>query len=161
LFAVYWRWADDWLAHALDTGSMRTVLGWECRTGITEFNARSIQNFPVQAHGADILRIACVWATRYGIALRAPVHDALLIEAPIERIEADVALLQEFMRRASRVVLNPTAEGTLELRTDAKIIRYPERYTDRRGDEIWANVLGLLAEYQHQKAAVSLKERMS
>jgi hypothetical protein len=54
------------------------------------------------------------------------VHDAVLIEAPIERIEADVALMQEIMRRASRVVL-----GAHELRTDAKIIRYPDRYTDR------------------------------
>jgi DNA polymerase I len=154
LFSVYWRWADDWLAHALDTGMMRTVMGWECCTGITEFNGRSIQNFPVQAHGADILRIACIWATRHGIKLCAPVHDALLIEAPIERIEADVALLRELMRRASRIVLNPTMEGTLELRTDANIIRYPDRYTDRRGDAIWAHVLALLAEYQRQAAAV-------
>ena len=154
LFAVYWHWAEDWLAHALDTGVMRTVLGWECRTGITEFNSRSIQNFPVQAHGADILRIACIWATRYGLGLRAPVHDALLIEAPIDRIEADVALLQEIMRRASRVVLNPTADDTFELRTDYKIVRYPERYSDRRGDEIWAKVLRLLAEYQQQRVAI-------
>ena len=44
----------------------------------------------------------------------------MLIEAPLERIEADVALMQELMRRASRVVL-----GAHELRTDAKIIRYP------------------------------------
>lgn len=153
LFAVYWRWADDWLARALDTGVMRTVLGWECRTGITEFNARSIQNFPVQAHGADILRIACIWATRYGIGLRAPVHDALLIEAPIEQLEAEIALLQEIMRRASRVVLNPYADGTFELRTDAKIIRYPNRYTDHRGDAIWADVLQLLAKYQTEEAA--------
>jgi len=153
LFAVYWQWADDWLARALDTGAMRTVLGWECRTGITEFNSRSIMNFPVQAHGADILRIACVWATRYGIRLLAPVHDALLIEAPIDQIETDVAFLREIMRRASRVVLNPTADGTLELRTDFKIVRYPERYTDPRGDAIWADVLGLLAKYQQEEAA--------
>ena len=74
-------------------------------------------------------------------------HDAVLIEAPIERIEADVALMQELMRRASRVVL-----GAHELRTDAKIIRYPDRYTDRRGDAVWANVLQLLAEYQQREA---------
>ena len=34
--------------------------------------------------------------------LRARVHDALLIEAPTERIEADVALMKEIMRRASQ-----------------------------------------------------------
>src|SRR5262249_36902637 len=115
LFAVYWRWSDDWLAHALDTGMMWTPLGWTCRTGITEFNARSIRNFPIQGSGADILRVACIWATRHGLRLLGPVHDAVLIEAPFERIEADVALMQELMRRASRVVLGahecPAATG--------------------------------------------------
>ena len=85
---------------------MRTAMGWTCRVGITEFNERSIRNWPVQATGADILRIACILAARHGIRLLAPVHDAVLIEAPIERIEADVALMQEIMRRASRIVLN-------------------------------------------------------
>ena len=154
LFAVYWRWSVDWLAYVLDTGVMRTPLGWTCCTGITEFNARSIANFPVQGSGDDILRVACIWATRRGLRLLAPVHDAVLIEAPIERIEADVALMQEIMRRASRVVLNGH-----ELRTDAKIIRYPERYTDRRGDAVWANVLQLLSEYQKQQTATAQAAR--
>jgi DNA polymerase I-like protein with 3'-5' exonuclease and polymerase domains len=102
LFAQYWQWSDDWVQHSLQTGVMRTAMGWQCCTGITEFNERSIRNWPVQATGADILRIACILATRHGIKLLAPVHDAVLIEAPIERIEADVALMQEIMRRASQ-----------------------------------------------------------
>ena len=119
LFAQYWRWSDDWVQHALQTGIMWTALGWTCRTGITEFNERSIRNWPVQAAGADVLRIACILATRHGIKLLAPVHDAVLIEAPLDRIEADVALMQEIMRRASRIVLNADLAGTHELRTDA------------------------------------------
>jgi DNA polymerase I len=153
LFSQYWRWSDDWLQHALQTGIMRTVCGWTCRTGITEFNERSIRNWPIQATGADILRIACIWAVRRGIKLLAPIHDAVLIEAPIEQIEADVALMQEIMRRASRIVLNADPAGTRELRTDAKIIRYPDRYTDKRGDEIWKRVLELLAEQRNHAAA--------
>jgi DNA polymerase I-like protein with 3'-5' exonuclease and polymerase domains len=156
LFAVYWRWAEDWLARALDTGVMWTPLGWECRTGITEFNDRSMMNFPVQGAGADILRLSVVWATRHGLRLLAPVHDALLIEAPIEQIDAHVALLRELMRRASRVVLNPTADGTLELRTDPKVIRYPDRYTDPRGDKIWEQVLALLAEHRKREEEAHL-----
>jgi DNA polymerase I-like protein with 3'-5' exonuclease and polymerase domains len=155
IFAVYWRWVDDWTQHALNTGVMWTPLGWQCRTGITEFNERSIANFPVQATSADALRIAMVMADRRGLRLLAPVHDALLIEAPIDRIEADVALLRECMRRASRIVLNPTADGTLELRSDAKIIRHPDRYTDPRGDAIWARVMDLLAEYRSRHASPS------
>jgi DNA polymerase I len=84
LFAVYWQWADDWLAHALDSGVMWTPLGWPCRTGITEFNARSLINYPVQGAGSDVLRVAIVLATRHGLELLAPVHDALLLGAPIE-----------------------------------------------------------------------------
>jgi DNA polymerase-1 len=71
-----------------------------------------------------------------------------LIEAPIDRIEADAALMQEIMRRASRIVLNATAAGTHELRTDANIVRYPDRYTDPRGDEIWAHVVQIIAAHR-------------
>jgi hypothetical protein len=45
-------------------------------------------------------------------------------------------------------VLTPSGGPAFELRTDAKIIHYPDRYTDSRGDEIWARVLTLLVEYQ-------------
>jgi hypothetical protein len=143
-FAQYWSWSDDWLAVALDTGCMRTAFGWTCCTGVTEFNERSLRNWPVQAAGADILRIACIWATRRNISVVAPVHDAVLIEAPAEQIDADVALMREIMRRASRVVLNAQPFGPHELRTDRTIVRYPDRYTDTRGDNLWAHVTGLL-----------------
>jgi DNA polymerase-1 len=148
LFNQYWAWSEDWVAHSLDAGVMHTAFGWTCRTGITEFNARSISNFPVQATGADILRVACIMAARHGMELCAPVHDAVLIEAPIERIEADVALMREIMRRVSRIVLN--AEPGYELRTDAAIVRYPDRYFDKRGVKTWTTVLDLLAQYRGQ-----------
>jgi DNA polymerase-1 len=79
-------------------------------------------------------------ATRHGLELVAPVHDAVLLQAPTKRIDADVALLQNIMRRAGRVVLDH------EIRTDAKVIRYPDRYSDQRGEQMWARVLELLAE---------------
>ena len=151
LFNQYWAWVEDWIAHSLNTGVMRTVLGWTCRTGITEFNARSIGNWPTQSTGADILRIACIMGARHGIELCAPVHDAVLIEAPIERIDADVALMREIMRRAARVVLNSDLNGTVELRTGVTIVRYPDRYSDKRGVKMWAEVLALLEQYRLAK----------
>jgi hypothetical protein len=48
LFNQYWAWSEDWVALSLDTGVMRTAFGWTCRTGIIDFNARSISNWPVQ-----------------------------------------------------------------------------------------------------------------
>jgi hypothetical protein len=151
LFSQYWRWSEDWFHHSLNSGVMRTVLGWECVTGITEFNERSIRNWPVQSNCADMFRLAYVWGTRHGLTLIAPVHDAVLLESAEDRVEADVALMREIMRRASRVILNPTAGGTIELRTDYKIIRYPDRYTDSRGVELWNTVLKLLSERRQQQ----------
>jgi DNA polymerase I len=152
LFYQYWQWSNDWLQHSLQTGVMRTAMWWTCRTGITEFNERSIRNWPIQTTGADILRIACIMAVRHGIRLIAPVHDAVLIEASIDRIEAGVALMQDIMRRASRVVLGNDSNGVaIELRTDAKIIRYPERYRDARGNKIWEDVMDLLNAIRKQQ----------
>jgi DNA polymerase-1 len=149
LFSQYWHWSEDWLHAALNTGEMRTVYDWRCATGISEFNERTIRNWPIQSNCADIFRLAYVWGMRHGLSLIAPVHDAVLLEAPEDRIEADVALMREIMRRASHIIL-----GAIELRTDVKIVRYPDRFTDSRGTELWETVLQLLAERsQRQEAA--------
>ena len=71
----------------------------------------------------------------------------MLIESSLERIDADVALMREIMRRASRVVLG---EG-FELRTGVDVVRYPDSFSDVRGVEMWAEVLTLLEQYQRQK----------
>ena len=61
----------------------------------------------------------------------------MLIEADIDAIEGDVEACQAAMREASNVVLDG-----FELRTDAKIVRHPERYSDPRGDRMWGLVGG-------------------
>lgn len=147
LFAVYWAWVEDWIQHSLDTGIMWTVYDWRCRVGITEFNSRTIGNFPVQAVSADILRLAIVMADARSLCLLAPVHDALLIEARADRIDSDVALLQDVMVRASRIVLG----GNLALRSSAETVKYPHRFTDARGTTIWDQVLELLAAYRQHR----------
>ena len=63
-----------------------------------------------------MLRLACCLATECGVEVCAPVHDALLITAPVEEIEAAVAVTREAMAEASRAVLDG-----FEVRTDAKI----------------------------------------
>ena len=72
-----------------------------------------------------------------------PVHDAILIEAPLDVLDAHVARAQELMAEASRAVL-----GGFTTRTDAKIVRYPERYEDPRGAKMWADVMALIDEVE-------------
>jgi DNA polymerase I-like protein with 3'-5' exonuclease and polymerase domains len=123
------------------TGRIETVLGWPMHVG-AEFNPRSLANFPMQANGAEMLRLACCLATERGIRVCAPVHDALLIEAPAAEIDERVAELQACMREANRVVLG----GALELGRDAQVGRWPERYMDERGADMWGTVVQLLDE---------------
>ena len=118
-----------------------TVFGWQIQVE-GQPNPRSLANFPMQANGAEMLRIACILMTEAGIRVCAPVHDAVLIEAPLEELEARVKESQELMREASRQML-----GDFELTTDADIYRYPERYRDEeRGGAFWDKVMGLLPE---------------
>tara|TARA_B100000676_G_C17234685_1_gene415643 strand:+ start:149 stop:457 length:309 start_codon:yes stop_codon:yes gene_type:complete len=96
----------------------------------------------MQANGAEMLRIACILMTEAGIRVCAPVHDAVLIEAPLEELEARVQQAQDLMSESSRQVL-----GGFALTTDADIYRYPERYRDEeRGGAFWDKVMGLLPE---------------
>jgi DNA polymerase I len=134
----FWKWSDNTVDHAMIYGRQATVFGWTHHIPETP-NPRSIRNFHMQANGAEMLRLACCLGTENGIEICAPVHDALLIMAPLDRLDADVALMQGYMAEASQVVL-----GGFELRTEVKIIRYPDRYTDGRGKEMWNIVMKLL-----------------
>jgi hypothetical protein len=87
---------------------------------------------------------------RRGIELCGSIHDAVLIEAPASRIAADVVLAEEIMRRAARVVLN-TSDKRHELRTSATIVCHPNHYADKRGVQVWNDVLKLLEQYREQQ----------
>jgi len=63
---------------------LQTVFGWRVYVG-PRANPRSLTNFPMQANGAEMLRLACCLATERGVAVCAPVHDALLLEGLTER----------------------------------------------------------------------------
>jgi DNA polymerase I-like protein with 3'-5' exonuclease and polymerase domains len=137
-YRVFWRWSDAAVDYAMLTGSLHTVFGWRVRVPAVS-NERSLRNFPMQANGAEMLRLACCLGTERGIEACAPVHDAVLICAPLERLDADVARMQEAMAEASRIVLNG-----FELGTDANIVRYPDRYMDERGAVMWGRVMKLI-----------------
>jgi hypothetical protein len=89
-------------------------------------------------------------ATEAGIELVAPVHDAVMIVAPQDRIEADVAAMQAIMREASRIVL-----AGFGLDSDAKIVRYPDRYADDRGNAMWDVVTRIVDEIEGRTAVVA------
>jgi hypothetical protein len=144
-YPAFWRWSDAAVDCAMLRGSLPTVFGWHILAG-EDANPRSFRNFPMQANGAEMMRLACCLATERGVEICAPVHDAMLICAPLYRLGADVRRMQAAMAKASRAVLSG-----FELRSDAKIIRYPNRYADRRGAVMWERACRLTAEAEKKE----------
>jgi hypothetical protein len=137
-FPVFTRWSEAVADAAELTGCLTTVFGWPLY--VTESTrATRLRNYPMQANAAEMLRLAACLTTEAGVMVDAPVHDALLIEADDTAIGEAVASTQSFMAEASRVVL-----GGLEIRTDVKVICWPDRYSDPRGQAMWDRVVSLL-----------------
>src|SRR6516162_7373812 len=139
---------EDWTKRVADRAGLdmeiSTPLGWvmRCPTGI---NPRTVRNFPIQSTGSEILHVACVLAERRGIRLVAPVHDAIMAEAPIEQAEEVSTALDRTMRDAAAVVL-----GGYELPTDVQMVRPGQRYFDERGEAMWNTISRLITKREAQ-----------
>ena len=139
-YRKFWAWSDDAVDYAMLHCKLWTVFGWTIHIG-PNTKHRSLLNFPMQANGAEMLRLACCLAVERGVKVCAPVHDALLIEAPLDGLTDVVAATQMAMADASAIVLDG-----FRLRSDAKVIRYPDRYMDERGIEMWDTIQRILDE---------------
>jgi DNA polymerase I len=140
VFRKFWGWSDAAIDCAMLHGSICTVFGWRVQIGENS-NPRFLRNFPVQANGSEMLRLACCLITESGVELCAPIHDAVMVCAPLDRLDADIATTRAAMAEASRIVL-----AGFELRTDVSITRWPDRYSDPRGVVMWERVIRLLRE---------------
>jgi len=138
-YRQFWRWSDAVVDHAVLTGSLSTVFGWPIHVG-ANFNPRSLRNYLMQSNGSEMLRVGTCFATEQGIEVCALIHDAVLICAPLDRLDYDVERMRACMAKASRIVLDG-----FELRTDVRVVRYPHRYQDPRGALMWDRVMRLIA----------------
>ena len=100
------------------------------------------------------MRIAAIAATESGIEVCLPVHDAFLIQAPIDELDNTVAAMQAIMCRAGAVVT-----GGLAIRAEVdQVVRPPDRYMDKRGVRMWQQVMDLLPTDQQPEATFADQE---
>jgi DNA polymerase-1 len=166
-YRKFWRMAEGAVDCAMLGLPISTVFGWHVRAGSGLIKprkvgerprgvGRSMLNFPMQANGAEMMRLAACLATERGIEVCAPVHDAFLICAPLDQIDARVAEMKFIMEEASRIVLNgftikadcPEVDENGKLLEFPQIVRYPDRYMDKRGAVMWQRVMRLLAQFE-------------
>lgn len=137
-YRTFWAWANMNVDNVLAGGQISTPFGWQYRQGYgTDANPRSILNWPMQSAGADALRLSCVRLMGAGIKICAPIHDAILIEAPTDEIDDTVIAAQGMMMQACRDLFSGEA-----CRVDADVVSAPERFMDmKRGVGMWNTVM--------------------
>jgi hypothetical protein len=167
VFRQYWAWSDNAVDRSILEGEQQTVFGWTHHIP-QNFNPRTVRNFFMQANGAEMLRIACILGVDAGIEICATLHDAILIQAPLDRLAADVTRMRECMAEASAIVLDGFRLNTGDLDAETgeftvDLIRYPDRYSDERGVKFWALVWESFAKhsnaYQSGHRSINLYRR--
>jgi DNA polymerase I-like protein with 3'-5' exonuclease and polymerase domains len=135
-FPQVWRWSDERVRNGYLQRRTDTAWGWYLAVN-SQTKRQTLRNFPVQGTGADIMRLAHILLFEGGIRVCAPVHDAFLIECPEAELNETTAEVCRLMTLAGRYVLGNSSI----LRADARVLRHPERLTEKRGEAMWTRIV--------------------
>ena len=137
-YPVFWQWHADVVRAAMLNRRIESVFGWPLHLS-TSPNQRTLYNFPMQAGGAEMLRLATMRLCDAGIIPIMLIHDGILLEeTDPEKIEH----AKEIMRGAGR----DTCNG-LEIGVDVdQLLENGARYRDKRpmAQQMWATMMDVL-----------------
>jgi DNA polymerase family A len=134
-YQPFWQWRADMVQMAMLERHIESVGGWPLFI-TTSPNQRTLYNFPMQAGGAEMLRLATVRLCDAGIVPIMLIHDGILFEET-NREKLDRAM--EIMRGAGRDVC-----GGLEIGVDVdQVLTSGARYQDKRpmAQKMWATIM--------------------
>lgn len=134
----FWQWRADTVQAAMLERRIESVGGWPLRL-TTSPNQRALYNFPMQAGGAEMLRLASWRLCEAGIVPIMLIHDGILFEET-DREKLDQAV--KIMRGAGRDVCNG-----LEIGVDVdQMLVGGARYRDKRevALKMWATIMNTL-----------------
>lgn len=132
IYRCFWQWLGQVEHQALEQREIQTVFGW--RMYVNErTKPRTLMNWPMQANGAEMLRLALIYCVQAGFNVIAPVHDALIIEVADADHHQVAQQAQSWMQKASEDVL-----PGFPLRVDCETIRYPEHFPAKGDGKLWS-----------------------
>jgi DNA polymerase I-like protein with 3'-5' exonuclease and polymerase domains len=147
VFKNYWCWVDMTWTQACLMKRIETCYKWKMIvSGCSNKEMLTVRNFPIQATGAEILRVACILLSENKIKIVAPVHDALMIECDEKMADKEIEMARKLMCDASEIVLG----AGNRLKTDVDIVRYPNRYIDQKGAETWNLIMRILTDVKQE-----------
>jgi DNA polymerase I len=137
-YSRFHEWREEQVQIAMLERRIESVFGWPLRITHSP-NKRTLYNFPMQAGGAEMLRLAAWRLCEAGIIPCMLVHDGILFELDNKE---QVAQAMEIMRVAGR----ETCDG-LEIGVDIdQMLEHGARYQDKRpvAKEMWTTVMDAL-----------------
>ena len=108
-YKTYFRWIEGVIEEGLHSKRLHTRRGWQrwikdlfiVREGKSKNIRNSLMNWPIQSHGAEVLREALMDLTDNHFEVVALVHDAVLIQIPIPEAKARLKEAKKIMVDAS------------------------------------------------------------
>jgi DNA polymerase-1 len=150
IYAKFWSWSLGVVKHACEGFALETRLGWRIcwppRSRVA-VKSKTARNWPVQSTAAEMMRLATVLAIEARLSVCAVIHDAFVVETALKDVERDRNRMIAIMNQASEMVLG---EGR-RIGIASKVVRYPDRYTDGDGEEMFKIAMKLLTEAEAKK----------
>ena len=134
----FWQWRAASTEAAMLDRRIESVFGWPLHIS-TSPNKRTLYNFPMQANGAEMLRLAAWRLCEADIVPSMLVHDGILLEV---KNKEHIAHAIEIMRSAGRDVCNG-----FEIGVDVdQMLEHGARYRDKRpiAQAMWATIMNAL-----------------
>jgi len=134
----FWRWREEEVMAAMLSRRIESSFGWPLHI-TTSPNKRTLYNFPMQADGAEMLRLAAWRLCEAGIVPCMLIHDGILLEVS-DREQIEHA--KEIMLQAGRDICNG-----FEIGVDVdQILVGGARYSDKRptAKKMWATIMAAL-----------------
>jgi DNA polymerase I-like protein with 3'-5' exonuclease and polymerase domains len=141
-YPAFWDWSNHYTTHAIRKGVCHTLADWPRKVSRHD-NPRSIQNYPVQGTGGDLMRLATVYLSRHGLQLLATNHDGFLLECQ----RGELPRLREAVDAALHQAVQQLMPGA-PMRWTTTV--YADRYQDDAGRGVWELVKGLLGKTQRK-----------
>ena len=132
VFSKFWDWGEGNENHVLASWKLETKFGWQYQLKIGSaprvhgeqdgFSLNTLRNWPCQAAGCEMLRLAVIMAHEKGLEIIAVVHDCIIIHCQKDKAAEHDKLLEECMKEASIQVIG------CDTRTEKKQINYPDTF---------------------------------
>jgi len=149
-FKTYFKWLNGIIEEGLHSKRLQTNRGWQrwikdlyiMRDGKRKDIRNSLMNWPIQSHGAEVLREALMDLTDNHFEVNALIHDAVLISIPIpdfkERlieakkimVDASIKIVKGPIRVEHEVISGNYVQGPKDQKLFDEIMKEIENYKD-------------------------------